>query len=64
MKNDILYRRHNFNGTTVNQSVLPEIYRDMALVGLHDEAGHQERDRTLSLVKSRFYWPGIDGELL
>lgn len=54
LKDDILYRRHNLNGTTVNQLVLPEIYRDIALVGLHDEAGHQGRDRTLSLVKSRF----------
>ena len=63
LKDDILYRRHNLNGTTVNQLVLPEIYRDIALVGLHDEAGHQGRDRTLSLVKSRFYWPGMDGDV-
>ena len=28
--------------------------------GLHDEAGHHGRDRTLSLIKSRFYWPGLD----
>ena len=32
-------------------------------MGLHDEAGHQGRDRTLSLVKSRFYWPGMDGDV-
>ena len=63
LKDDILYRRHNLNGTTVNQLVLPEIYRDIALVGLHDEAGHQGRDRTLSLVKSWFYWPGMDGDV-
>ena len=63
LKDDILYRRHNLYGTTVNQLVLPEIYRDIAPVGLHDEAGHQGRDRTLSLVKSRFYWPGMDGDV-
>ncbi|CAC5391273.1 unnamed protein product [Mytilus coruscus] len=32
-------------------------YRDIALRGLHDDAGHQGRDRTLYLVNSRFYWP-------
>ena len=32
-------------------------------MGLHDEADHQGRDRTLSLVKSRFYWPGMDGDV-
>lgn len=26
---------------------------------LHDEMGHQGKDRTLSLVSSRFYWPGM-----
>lgn len=26
-------------------------------MGLHDDAGHQGRDRTLYLVKSRFFWP-------
>ena len=38
---------------------LPEVYRDIALAGLHD----QGRDRTMSLVKSRFYWPGMDGDV-
>ena len=55
MKDDILNRKHSFNGTDINQLVLPEVYRDIALRGLHDEAGHQGRDRTMSLVKSRFY---------
>ena len=55
MKDDILNRKHSFNGTDINQLVLPEVYRDIALRGLHDEAGHQGRDCTMSLVKSRFY---------
>ena len=32
-------------------------------MGLHDEADHQGTDRTMSLVKSRFYWPGMDGDI-
>ena len=63
MKDNILYRKHSIQGTEVNQLLLPEVYHDIALAGLHDEAGHQGRDRTLSLVKSRFFWPGMDGDI-
>ena len=27
---------------------------------LHADLGHQGRDRTISLLKQHFYWPGID----
>ena len=30
---------------------------------LHDDLGHQGRDRTLSLVRSRFYWPGLENDV-
>ena len=63
MKDYILYHKHSIQGTEVNQLLLPEDYHDIALAGLHDEAGHQGRDRTLSLVKSRFFWPGMDGDI-
>ena len=42
---------------------MPEVYRDIALQGLNDEAGHQGRDSIMSLVKSRFYLPGMDGDI-
>ena len=63
LKDNILYRKHSLSGTDIIQLLLPEVYRDIALAGLHDEAGHQGRDRTMSLVKSRFYWPGMDGDI-
>ena len=47
LKDDFLYRKHSLNGIDVNQLVLPEVYRDIALQGLHDEAGHQGRDCTM-----------------
>ncbi|MCG8113144.1 MAG: DDE-type integrase/transposase/recombinase, partial [Candidatus Thiodiazotropha taylori] len=30
---------------------------------LHDELGHQGQDRTLSLVRSRFFWPGFETDV-
>ena len=32
-------------------------YRKTALEGLHDNAGHLAVEKTLSLVKDRFFWP-------
>ena len=42
---------------------MPVVYHHIVQAGPHDEAGHQGRDRTISLVKSRFYWPGMDGDV-
>ena len=55
---NVLYRKASINGSDISQLVLPVVYHDIALAGLHDEAGHQGRDRTVSLVKNRFYWYG------
>ena len=30
---------------------------------LHDDLGHQGRDRTLSLMQSMFYWPGLENKV-
>lgn len=42
------------------QYVLPQSLRDKALAGIHDLAGHQGQDRTLSLARQRFYWPDME----
>lgn len=55
----ILYRKVQDKEDTIHQIVLPECYRKTALQGLHDNVGHHGRDRTLSLLRERFYWPGI-----
>ena len=59
LKDIILYHKHSFSGTEINQLLLPEVYLTIALVGLHDEAANQVREDTMSLVTSRFYWPGM-----
>ena len=41
-----------------------QAYRSRALVGCHDDVGHQGRMRTLSLLRERFYWPGMQTEAM
>ena len=43
--------------------MLPLHFRSIILKQLHDDLGHQGRDRTLSLVCSRFYWPGLENDV-
>ncbi len=43
--------------------MLPSAFRGTALRGLHDDVGHQGRDKTTWLVKQRFFWPGLDSDV-
>ncbi len=63
LRNNILYRETILDGQTVYQLVLPTAYRDTALRGLHDDVGHQGRDKTTWLVKQRFFWPGLEADV-
>ena len=45
------------------QLLLPAELQPVALTSLHDQAGHQGQERTLALVKRRFYWPGMAGDI-
>ena len=60
LQDGLLYRRiysDNSKHRSIQlQLVLPKIMFKQVMKGLHDEVGHQGRDRTLSLVRERFYW--------
>lgn len=46
-----------------HQYIVPLSLRDDALHGCHEDAGHQNQDRTLSLVKQRFYWSAMEWDV-
>lgn len=57
LKGGVLYRARQEHGRVTHQLVLPTEFRATALKGLHDDLGHLGIERTLDLVRSRFYWP-------
>ena len=65
---DILYRKTYTDNSSSKkiqwQLVVPKAYRSRALAGCHDDVGHQGRMRTLSLLRERFFWPGMQAEAM
>ena len=61
MSHNLLYMRHSPPGTDEKglAFVVPAKKRQAAIDGCHHDTGHQRRDRTLSLVRERFWWPGM-----
>ena len=56
----VLHRKVSINEQDFQQLVLPPVFRQEVFQALHDDLGHQGRDRTTSLFKQRFFWPGMD----
>lgn len=54
---NVLVRRRNIGGEPTYQLVLPEENRLEVLFQLHDQMGHLGTERTLDLVRNRFFWP-------
>ncbi len=63
LKDGVLYRKRQVEDLVTYQLVLPEILRPSVLSSLHDSMGHMGVERTLDLVRSRFYWPKMAAEV-
>uniref|UniRef100_A0AAR2L0D3 Gypsy retrotransposon integrase-like protein 1 n=1 Tax=Pygocentrus nattereri TaxID=42514 RepID=A0AAR2L0D3_PYGNA len=57
INDEVLYRKRTIRGEPHFQLVLPRKFRSSALEGLHDAVGHLGIERTVDLVRFRFYWP-------
>ncbi len=42
--------------------ILPALFIRQALQGVHDDMGHPGRDRTMSVLRDRFWWPGMSSD--
>ena len=56
LKQGVLHDIYISNDVETHQLVLPLEYHETILCMLHDDYGHQGLDRTLALVRERFYW--------
>jgi hypothetical protein len=64
IENNILYRQRQLDGTVSKQLVLPHACKGSVLKSLHDDMAHLGRDRTLDLVRHRFFWPGMSADVV
>ena len=56
--NKVLYREVMVDEKRVNQLVLPSCLIEYVMRSIHNNMGHPGRDKTLSLIRDRFFWPG------
>ena len=58
-----LFRTVSINDVSIDQIVLPSCLKHVILHQLHDEMGHMGRDRTIQLVRERFFWPRMTSDV-
>ena len=55
----VLFRMLKEDEKEIEQLVIPKCYREEILKGLHDDCGHPGQERTIRLIRERYFWPGV-----
>ena len=63
IKRGVLFREMEHNDSKVEQLVIPNCYKNDVLKGLHNDVGHPGKDRTLRLIRERFFWPNMSSDI-
>ena len=63
LREGVVYRRMMGEEGEVHQLILPGCLRERMLVALHEGMGHQGVERTAALLRARFYWPSLQGDV-
>ena len=46
------------------QLILPSEHKQKAIEGCHEQTGHLGNDRMLEVLRDRFYWPGMQDDVI
>ena len=60
LKDGVLYKTITLSDEEFDRICLPHSLRDEIFHAYHTDLGHQGRDRTLSMIKRRFFSPGLE----
>ncbi len=63
LRDGLLYRKRLDQGSPLYQLALPVALRETVLRSLHDDMGHMGMERTLDLVRTRFFWPKMSSSV-
>ena len=63
VQDGVLFRKRMINGKEEQQIVLPPEHRRYVFQLLHEDMGHMGQERTLDLIRSRFFWPKMQKEI-
>ena len=65
LKNDLLCHKVQLKDhqLSVQQFVLPEPLHKQVILACHDDFGHLDMEKTLGLLKDRFFWPNMSKDV-
>ena len=63
LEQGVLCRKRTVNGVPSRQIVLPSLQRRRVFQALHVDMGHPGRDKTIELIRQRYFWPKMTAQV-